>query len=280
MTLGEKLKKIRTDKKITQSKLCGDKITRNMLSEIECGKASPSIGTLRYLADRLDVPLAFLLSDSNTPFHYRKLERIDEIKKSFSAANYRKCISLINQLDGSDDETNFILASCYFELGKDAVLKGSLNSALKDLDTARALCDATIYDTTRIKNLYLMYSGLAKNIQSPLLEFDTKSFEKNLNESVDLELFNYLCGNYSYPFRSTIIKNHILAKELIKARRYREAITYLSEIEKLKSKENYNAHIIFTVYCDLENCYKQLGDYENAYRYSTKRHLLTEAYKS
>ena len=37
MTLGEKIKAARKEKGMTQSSLCAEKITRNMLSEIECG---------------------------------------------------------------------------------------------------------------------------------------------------------------------------------------------------------------------------------------------------
>ncbi len=40
MTIGEKIKKIRTAKLMTQSELAGSEITRNMLSRIENGFAS------------------------------------------------------------------------------------------------------------------------------------------------------------------------------------------------------------------------------------------------
>ena len=42
MNLGEKIKKIRILRKKTQKELAGDKITRNMLSQIESGKARPN----------------------------------------------------------------------------------------------------------------------------------------------------------------------------------------------------------------------------------------------
>ena len=42
MNLGEKIKNLRISKNITQSALSGAKITRNMLSQIENGKAMPS----------------------------------------------------------------------------------------------------------------------------------------------------------------------------------------------------------------------------------------------
>ena len=50
MTLGQKLKKARLDRGLTQSQVVGDRITRNMLSQLENDLASPSVGTLEYLA--------------------------------------------------------------------------------------------------------------------------------------------------------------------------------------------------------------------------------------
>ena len=55
MTLGQKLKKARLDRGLTQAQVVGDRITRNMLSQLENDLASPSVGTLEYLASVLGV---------------------------------------------------------------------------------------------------------------------------------------------------------------------------------------------------------------------------------
>lgn len=62
-TLGQKIKYLRKEKRLTQSELVGDRITRNQLSMIEKGTAKPSIGTLEYIAERLEKPVYYLLSD-------------------------------------------------------------------------------------------------------------------------------------------------------------------------------------------------------------------------
>ena len=46
MKIGEKIKKLRTAKLMTQSDLVGNEITRNMLSRIENGAANPSLETI------------------------------------------------------------------------------------------------------------------------------------------------------------------------------------------------------------------------------------------
>ena len=57
MELGKRLKAARLEAGLSQRQLCGEVITRNMLSQIENGAARPSMDTLLYLADRLGKPM-------------------------------------------------------------------------------------------------------------------------------------------------------------------------------------------------------------------------------
>ena len=63
MELAQRLKKARLEAGLSQKALCGDRITRNMLSQIENGSARPSMDTLRYLAQQLDKPLSYFLEE-------------------------------------------------------------------------------------------------------------------------------------------------------------------------------------------------------------------------
>ena len=63
MELAQRLKQARLDAKMSQRQLCGEVITRNMLSQIENGVARPSMDTLWYLADRLGKPMAYFLDE-------------------------------------------------------------------------------------------------------------------------------------------------------------------------------------------------------------------------
>ena len=279
MTLGNKIKLRRMEKKMTQAQLCDGKITRNLLSEIECDKASPSIGTLKFLAMRLELPISYLLSEEDDPFYYVKKEKINDVKSLFESKKYKKCIDLINSFETTDDELNYIMVYCHFELGREAILHGSLHTGLNNLEKAAEYTSKTIYDTSRIKNLALLYTSLARNIQSPLLEFDSESFKSNLDNSNDFDFYKYLIQDYEYNYRNPIFSKHIEAKELIKVRKYQQALNILREIED-ESKTDYNAHVVFSVYCDLENCYKQIMDFENTYKYASKRLSLIEAFKS
>ena len=64
MTLGEKLKEARLAAGMSQRQLCGDRMTRNMLSQLENGSARPSMATLEYLAQQLGKPISWFLEES------------------------------------------------------------------------------------------------------------------------------------------------------------------------------------------------------------------------
>lgn len=65
MTLGEKLLHARLEAGLSQRALCGEEITRNMLSLIEHGTAKPSMSTLQYLAGRLEKPVSYFLEEGS-----------------------------------------------------------------------------------------------------------------------------------------------------------------------------------------------------------------------
>ena len=63
MTLGEKLRQARLEAGLSQRQLCGEEVTRNMLSQIENGSANPSMATLSYFAARLGKSVSFFLEE-------------------------------------------------------------------------------------------------------------------------------------------------------------------------------------------------------------------------
>ena len=65
MELGEKLRQARLEAGLSQRQLCGERMTRNMLSLIENGSARPSMDTLRFLAAGLGKPVSFFLEEES-----------------------------------------------------------------------------------------------------------------------------------------------------------------------------------------------------------------------
>ncbi len=280
MTIGEKIKSIRKKRKLTQSALAADKITRNMLSAIESGKATPSIDTLRYLANALKTPLPYFLSDEDDLFYYEKKEIISEIYAAFAGKNYKHVINLASRLSGTDDEICFLLASAHFENAKIEFSRGSMYSAVHNFKLALEYSKKTVYNTANIVTLTPMYLAIAKNIQAPLLEFDSEEYMKSLTQNLDFEIFKYITKDFDYNYTNLALKFHLNAKKLINERKISEAIEKLLIAVEYNLKDGYNVFVMFGIYADLENCYKQLYDFENAYKYSSKRMSLLEAFKS
>ncbi len=278
MTLGEKIKNARKAGRITQSALAGSKITRNMLSAIENDKATPSLDTLKYIAEVLDLPLPYLLSEENDLAFYRKRERMGAIKNALETGNYNTCISLITKLDTLDDELFYILAKCYFELGVYSAKNGALATAETQLLLCRDYSMRTLYDTVRFECAIPLYLAVARNVGSPLLEFDEKEFSKLLADTVEYEFYKYLTLDFDFKFTNFQYKTHMAAKALIKERHYSDALKLLLEIEETKSDFEYNSYLMYGVYGDLDLCYKQLFDFENAYRFAAKRLSLMEGF--
>lgn len=280
MNIGKKIKEIRKAKKITQSALAGQKITRNMLSAIERGTANPSLETIDYIAKKLSTPLAYFFSDSDNLFFFEKEKSIKRIREAFAAKSYKHCAELCEKLSDIDDEIAYVSAICKFELGKKEMQKGSFATAealFRDYDVLSA---KTRYDLRAYTNSKKMYHSIIKNIQAPLLEFDADLFYVNNDDLTDFEFYNYFIHNYDYPFKDNTFAKHSRAKHLINERAYREAIATLLQIENDKSPKNYNVYVMFGVYSDLEQCYKLLFDFESAYRYASKKLSLFEGFKT
>ena len=280
MNLGEKIKKARHKAKITQNTLAGDKITRNMLSQIENGKAMPSLETLAYIANELNLPIAYFFSDDEDTFYYEKKKVIIDIYTAFKNRAYQYCIKLIERLSQTDDELCFILTASHFELGKQSFFKGALISAKENFDAAEKYSQKTVFNTEHITAIIPMYLAIIKNVQAPLLEFDISEYERGLYDTFDYEFFKYLTLDFDYQYKNPVYKKHLDAKILIKERNYKEALKILEDISNESIKKSYNSFAVFNVYSDIENCYKQLYDFENAYRYASKRLSLLESFKT
>ena len=277
--LGSKVKELRKKRGLTQSALSAGKITRNMISSIENGVASPSMETLAHIADALGVDTAYFLTDDYDMAFFEKKTVIEKIYRAYEAKNYGACIKTISSLSETDNELDYLLSVCYFEIGKESVLSGSLLTATEHLSTAIKYCRKKKIDTSHIELKIPVYMAVAKNVQSPLLELEPQKYVDQLADSADYEFFKYLTMDLSYQFSTPTYRLHMDAKALINQRNYSEATKKLLSAVELSKSDKYNAYAIFSLYSDLELCYKQLYNFERAYFYSNKRITLLEGFK-
>ncbi|MBP3922255.1 MAG: helix-turn-helix transcriptional regulator [Ruminiclostridium sp.] len=153
--LGKRIKEARIARKMTQSELVGDFITRNMLSRIESGNACPSVKTLEYLANRLELPPGSLMdniSDDIPVSESKDSELLLICKKHFKEKAYSDAAESAKQLIDSDfsDEGAAILAKCFMNMAKSAADAENYPQAVKYAKSAMEFSDDGIYKSREI----------------------------------------------------------------------------------------------------------------------------------
>lgn len=97
--LGDRIRKLRKQKKLTLEALAGQGLTKGMLSLIENNKAQPSMESLAYIAKGLDVDVADLLEEVSTIELREVLEKAEKLyneKKDKVADKYKQLLTLLD----------------------------------------------------------------------------------------------------------------------------------------------------------------------------------------
>lgn len=287
MNIGERIKSIRTSKCITQKQLAGEHITRNMLSRIENGVAMPSVPTIIYLAEKLNVPVGFLLSDENEEPMYRKITSIDNVKRAYTDGDYRICRDICLSIDSNDDdEINLILSKCDLEIAKEEFGVGRLRSAGKYFEEAVDYSERTVYSNGMVCAEASVYYRYMRRI-SPTLggDIDFNVCKEILAYSdrfcayvIELEQLEQNSSAPNYEIDKTNIEDpltaHITALKCMKSDDYKKAFEILNSI--LKSQAFVPDPVLCDVFGNLEICAKEIEDYKSAYEYAADRMNLLE----
>jgi len=99
MSLGQRIRQARQEAGLSQRQLCGDVITRNMLSQIENGSATPSMATLQYLADRLGKSVSFFLEETVASPNQSLM---DAARAAFAAGNMTAALAALEDYAAPD----------------------------------------------------------------------------------------------------------------------------------------------------------------------------------
>lgn len=284
MRIGEKIKKLRTSKVMTQSELAGTHITRNMLSCIENGSAQPSLGTVQYLAERLNVSPGYLLADEEDEQIYLKHNHIMNIKKAFLNGDYQICRDICRNLEEStDDEIYLILAEATLHLGIEEFNQGNLRIACDFFDEALEHCAKTIYHTDTILSIvgaYFRYMRMiSATLSSNMIDESEVSLFLGLNEEFCRYVILLECENkeehLSKAYQEISLPSdspfgwHLKARTLMTEKNFGEAYSFLHQI--LVEDRPIPEPVLYFVFCDLEICCKEIEDYKGAYEYASAK---------
>ncbi|MCL1866262.1 MAG: helix-turn-helix domain-containing protein [Oscillospiraceae bacterium] len=179
--LGKKLKEARLTKKMTQSDVVGTFITRNMLSQIESGAASPSLRTLEYLANTLEIPVHYLVSeldDADAPSAVSEELLLPPVtgnsaaaaveggnvflkcKSAYMNGDYAAVIEHASDLDSQNglfsDEGAALLARAYLKTAVRLMKDGKYKSAIAHARLAARYGEVGIYASREIRTEALL----------------------------------------------------------------------------------------------------------------------------
>lgn len=280
MKIGEKIKKLRTAKLMTQSELVGNEITRNMLSRIENGSANPSLETVCYIAARLNVSPGFLLAEEGDEQIYFKHNEIIGIKKALLTEDYRICRDIcLNSESAEDDEIQLILSECNLAIAKEEFCHGNLRVACEYLDQTIEACEKTLYHTNHLVAEVGMYFRYMRRISATLSSNTIDEDEVNVYPA----LVDDFC-RYALAFEQWEEKNASIAEWMQKEDRKTPYVLHLEAMVQMRDG-NYDVAyellheillgenvvpepMLYFVFCDLEVCCRERQDFKGAYEYS------------
>ncbi len=301
MDIGKKIKRLRTEKLMTQSELTGGEITRNMLSRIENGAALPSLGTVIYLASKLGVPAGYLLSEGEEEFIYHKTSVMKNIRRAYTDRNFELCRDMcLTEFEEFDDELELILTDCCIGVAEESIRTGQLRKACIFLDEAVIHSRNTMFDTTMQKNSIAIMFGLLKEI-SPALdsnETDTYISEDLCHPSVFGSVFckyiTVILDIEHYRLFTDDLENHpeiklgddemlfvlhLRARKQIHNKDYSTALITLRAV--IDADTVPQRLLLYMACADMEICCREIGDFKGAYEFSQNKldlleHMLSE----
>lgn len=252
MELGEKLRMTRIAAGLSQRQLCGQEITRNMLSQIESGKARPSMTTLQYLAARLDKPVSYFLEDGDRSPSDTALETA---RQAFRQGQYPKALEALQDCRESTEESAYLEYLCLLKLGKAAIREEKLPYARQLLE--KAGCVESVYKTPpteRERQLLLLEAG-GEGAPACDERFLLQKAQKALEKEDPNAAIRYLeaCDDRNPQWALLRGKAALLNRE------FSAALVLLKQAEKDFPKQAIPM---------LETCCKELEDYKQAYYYA------------
>ena len=256
MELGEKIRQARLEAGLSQRALCGDVITRNMLSQIENGSAKPSMGTLQYLASQLGKPISYFLEEQAVSLPNQ------QIMERCRVAHGRQVLELLAQYQGPDpvfDPERWLLeAITCLNLAKETVSEKPA-FARDLLQQASEAGKKTPYYTVALERERLLLCYLVGMDVDP-----------GLLPSMDAELL-LRAEAATTPEQEAALLEAVQNKDkhwyFLRGKAYEWAEAYEKAAQCYHQAEDGTKE----VYAALERCYSHLEDYKKAYEYACKQ---------
>ncbi len=283
MTLGQKLKKARLERGMTQTQVVGSRITRNMLSQIENDQASPSVRTLEYLAAVLGVSMGWLLADDQAQEEPDRMARLRAMLRNGDAEG---CMALAAEDAQPDDEQAILLA-----------IAGA-SCAQKDVQDERFARAAARAEKVLAWNARSLYHSAQLDVQMrAVLAACAEGVGRGTQEAVTAYRQSYLAAQPDVDYHLLMARHHLNRQHVQAAEHEIWSITDLPEGRRAEylilrgrlaaAKEQYETAAEYLRQADalsplpkllerelcraMELCCRERQDYKAAYEYAARQ---------
>lgn len=267
MTLGQKILHARTALGLSQRAVCGDVITRNMLSQIEHGTAKPSMDTLKYLASRLEKPVSYFLEEESVVSPNQQL--MMQAKACFDRGQHAQVLRMLEDYKAPDaicdTERAFLSVLSALQLAQQALGENKQPLARMLLEsTARWEKELWMLPELRARRVRLQGALRGQNLMRLCEELPGVDDDLLLRARAELEAGNPMRAGQLLDAAETRDDGWQLlrGRAYFGQRCYREAVACLLEAESADPE---------SVYPLLEKAYRELEDYKQAYYYACKQ---------
>ena len=295
LTLGEKIRRRRRELHLTQTALAGESITRILISRIESGDVNPSLETLKYLAERLDLPAGYLLSDEDDLLRFLLPQIKEELRRNYVRGDDAAVIALCEQHGLYDAETSMILCECAVRLGRQAYERGAASEADEWFDRALSYAEDTPYHTEFVLGEAMLCKAMLAEMNGERSFVYLDSYADTLGRAADLDRYLLLRffadlknsgGEQTHPWYEAIPLQNPLYSELrriwlceadgdIDGAKSALAEVLHGETEKELERDPL---LLYRCIAKMEQLSAAAEDYRSAYLYAGKRAQLERRY--
>lgn len=263
MELGEKLYLARQEAGLSQRQLCGDTITRNMLSQIEHGTARPSMDTLRILALRLGKPVSWFLEEDVVLSPNQ--ERMARARAAYQAGDMAAARKELEEFQHPDETLQW---QWQYISGMTALKAAETAGKVGKPLLARQLLEDMAEHAAPFPGMErqrLLQLGGLPGAELPRIIRQLPSLDEELLLRAEAALMAGLPDRAAALLEAAEDRacprwNLLRGKTLLRGRQYAPAADCLK-----KAEERYPEAVPL-----LEECYRELGDFKRAYEYACK----------
>lgn len=267
MTMGERIRQARLDAGLSQRQLAGDVMTRNMLSALEHDGANPSVGTLRYLSEKLCKPISYFLGED--VLQLSQTQQMEEIRIAFRKRDFRFCLERLETLEAEEfaAERGLIKALSALELADQALGQGKRPYANQLLRQSMDAGQDNPYLGKDFERRWLVLAARAetKTSRRAVLVGRIPGDDEVLCMKAEAALEDGNADRAEQLLSAVEQQDenwYWLRGEVWFARKeYDRAIEYYRKVENVRPESIKR----------LEICYRELEDYKMAYYYATRK---------